>query len=49
MSTADTEASDRIREVYDEFTVGSETVGMISDPLNEHAWIHSTQSTTVTP
>lgn len=33
---------DQIREVYEEFTVGSSKVGMISDPLNDEAWIQST-------
>lgn len=40
--TTDTHGDDRIREVYDEFEVGASTVAMISDPLNEHAWIQST-------
>lgn len=47
METEDTTLPDCIREEYDEFTVGSETVVMISDPLNEHAWIHSTKAVTV--
>lgn len=38
-----------VREVYDEFAVGTETVAMISDPLNERAWIHSTAPTPVEP
>jgi hypothetical protein len=51
MTTGTTESSEEseIREEYDEFSVGSATVGMISDPLNEHAWIQSTMTTTVTP
>jgi len=47
METDVIQQSDRIREEYDEFTVGERTVAMISDPLNEHAWIHSTATTTV--
>lgn len=42
-----TPEGNEIRAEYDEFTVGSSTVGMISDPLNEHAWIQSTETTTV--
>jgi hypothetical protein len=38
-----------IRAEYDEFSVGSSTVAMISDPLNEHAWIQSTETTTIRP
>lgn len=47
--TTDPTENERIRETYDEFTVGSSTVGMISDPLNEHAWIQSTETTSVRP
>ncbi len=47
--TADNRDGDQIREEYDEFTVGSSTVGMISDPLNEHAWIQSTETQRVKP
>lgn len=35
-------AEEQIRETYEEFLVGSTRVGMIADPLNEHAWLHST-------
>lgn len=47
--TTDTQDGDRIREEYDEFEVGSSTVAMISDPLNEHAWIQSTVAERVRP
>ncbi|WP_187432856.1 hypothetical protein [Natronococcus pandeyae] len=30
-----------IRETYEEYDVGSSTVGMITDPENVHAWILS--------
>lgn len=48
-STTGKADGDRIRETYDEFTVGTSTVGMISDPLNEHAWIQSTVTEQVQP
>ena len=36
------EPDDRtIRETYEEYDVGSSTVGMITDPENVHAWILS--------
>lgn len=47
METDEAQLPDRIREEYDEFAVGDTTVAMISDPLNEHAWIQSTSTTTV--
>lgn len=47
MKADDSQLPDRIRETYDEFSVGDLTVAMISDPLNEHAWIQSTAATTV--
>jgi hypothetical protein len=34
---------DRLRAVYDEYPVGDSTVGMLSDPLNEHAWLYTTE------
>jgi len=49
MQTIDDNRRERIRETYDEFTVGEETVAMISDPLNEHAWIQSTEATVAQP
>jgi hypothetical protein len=51
MTTGTTESpgEGEIRAEYDEFSVGSSTVAMISDPLNEHAWIQSTKTTTVRP
>lgn len=30
-----------IRETYEEYDVGSSTIGMITDPENVHAWILS--------
>jgi hypothetical protein len=48
-STTDNRDTERIRAEYDEFTVGSSTVGMISDPLNEHAWIQSTVTAEIDP
>lgn len=49
MTTGTTESNGdhEIRAEYDEFSVGSSTVAMISDPLNEHAWVHSTETTAV--
>jgi hypothetical protein len=32
----------RVRAEYEEYTVGESTVVMITDPLNEHAWMHAT-------
>lgn len=51
MTTAtDTALSvDRIRAVYDEYPVGDTTVGMLSDPLNEHAWLYTTEPVSVEP
>lgn len=43
-TTADGAAEERIRDTYEEFLVGNTRVGMIADPLNEHAWIHSTET-----
>ncbi len=34
---------DRVGAVYDEHPVGDSTVGMLSDPLNEHAWLYTTE------
>lgn len=42
ITTADELADEQIRDTYEEFLVGGTRVGMIADPLNEHAWIHST-------
>ena len=39
MHTTDTTQS--IRELYEEFPVGSRTVSLISDPENPLAWIQS--------
>lgn len=36
-----TDRDAEIREQYDEYEVGESTVGVISDPENEHAWIWS--------
>lgn len=44
-----TAAADRIRDRYEEFNVGDQTVAMISDPLNERAWIHSSDTVPVEP
>lgn len=41
-TTAETLEYDQIRDTFEEFLVGGTRVGMIADPLNEHAWIHST-------
>ncbi|WP_247003278.1 hypothetical protein [Halosolutus gelatinilyticus] len=38
-----------IREVYEEYDVGSTRVGMIVDPKNEHAWIQSDVTIEVRP
>lgn len=49
LSTDDDATPARIRETYDEYTVGDTTVVMISDPLNEHAWVQTTGAVTVDP
>lgn len=36
-----TETTPAIRELYEEFPIGSHTVSMISDPENPNAWIQS--------
>lgn len=41
-TTTEELSEERIRDTYEEFLVGGTRVGMIADPLNEHAWIHST-------
>ncbi|MEF8785175.1 MAG: hypothetical protein V5A45_04520 [Haloarculaceae archaeon] len=49
-TTTDTAVSlDRIRAVYDEYPVGDSTVGMLTDPLNEHAWLYTTDPVPVEP
>jgi hypothetical protein len=40
-------AEPRVRAEYEEFTVGESTVVMISDPLNEHAWMHASETVAV--
>lgn len=48
--TASTETPadpDRDRAIYDEYLLDDSMVGMLSDPLNEHAWIYTTDPTPV--
>lgn len=39
----------RLRETYEEFTVGDATVAMIADPQDQNAWIQSNVTTQVVP
>ncbi len=42
MNTTDTTPA--IRELYEEFPIGAQTVSMISDPENPNAWIQSNKT-----
>lgn len=48
-STEREHATPEIRAEYDEYEVGESRVGVISDPMNEHAWIWSDSVATATP
>ncbi|WP_248518071.1 hypothetical protein [Salinarchaeum laminariae] len=48
-STEREHAPGEIREEYDEYDVGESSIGVISDPVNEHAWIWSDTVATPTP
>lgn len=49
MTASEAAGGGEIRAQYDEFTVGGSTVGMISDPMNEHAWIQSSETVAIDP